>query len=157
MKRLQLLVLGALVLAALILSSAASAAIVPQSSIAGIKLGMSESAVKAKLGAPLRVRSGSNLFGHWRRLVYGRVTVSFQNGNKATSLTTKSSLEKTANGVGVGSTLAQLRVGLRGEQCKREFGVHHCWIGRWEPGRAITDFRLKNSRVTQVALAYVLD
>ena len=58
MKRLQLLVLGALVLAALILSSAASAAIVPQSSIAGIKLGMSESAVKAKLGAPLRVRNG---------------------------------------------------------------------------------------------------
>jgi len=157
MSRLRLSVSSVLVLTALVLSASGSAAIVPQRSIAGVKLGMSEAKVKAQLGAPLRVRNGSNLFGHWRQLFYARVAISFQSGNTATSLSTRSALEKTASGVGVGSTLEQVRAGLQGEQCKREFGLHHCWLGRWEPGRAVTDFRFKNSRVTQVALAYVLD
>jgi hypothetical protein len=157
MNRLRLCVSAALVLAVLVLSASGPAAIVPQRSIAGVKLGMSEAKVKARLGPPLHVHSGSNLFGHWRQLVYSRVTVSFQSGDKATSLSTRSALEKTVSGVRVGSTLAQVRAGLQGEKCKKEFGIHHCWIGRWEPGRMITDFRLKNSRVTQIALAYVLD
>ena len=157
MNRLRLSVVAALALAALVLSATASAAIVQQCSIAGIKLGIGERAVKTKLGAPLRVRSGSNLFGHWRELVYPLVTIAFQSGNKATSLSTRSALEKTTSGVGVGSTLAQVRARLRGEKCKREFGLFHCWIGRWLPGRVVTDINFKHSRVTRVTIAYVFD
>jgi len=145
------------VLALLVFSASAEAVIVPQHSIAGVRLGMTEVQVRAKLGVPIRVRHGSNLFGSWRQLVYGRVDVSFQSGKKATSLTTKSKLERTPSGVGVGSTLTQLRAGLKGEICKKEFGVHHCWIGSWEPGRVISDFRLVRGRVSVVGIGYVFD
>jgi hypothetical protein len=157
MKRHRLFVPALLVLAALVLSASGSAAIVPQHSIAGIKLNMSKKAVKAKLGAPLRVRSGSGEFGPWQELVYRRVRVSFLGGSKVMSVETQSKLERTATGIGVGSTLAQVRAGLQGERCKREFGIHHCWLGRWEPGRVITEFRFKKSRVTKVAVARVVD
>jgi hypothetical protein len=144
-------------LAALTLCSPALAAIVPQHSIGGARLGMTEAQLKARLGAPLKVRQGSNDFGPWRELVYRRVSVFFQGGRKATSLTTKSPLERTKSGVGVGSTLARLRSGLSGEICKREFGIHHCWLGKWEPGRVVTDFRLTNGRVSLIAVSYVFD
>ena len=147
----------ALVLTALALAAAGSASIVPQRSIAGIKLGLSERGVRAKLGAPIRVRTGTNIVGHWRRLIYPRVTVAFQNGDRATFILTKSRLEKTASGIGVGSRLTQVRAGLSGEKCKREFGAYHCWTGSWDPGQIVTDFIFSHSRVAQIALGYVVD
>ena len=64
-------------LVAFVLCASSQAVIVPQHSIAGARIGMKETQVRAKLGSPLHLRSGSNLFGHWRQLVYRRVTVSF--------------------------------------------------------------------------------
>jgi len=157
MSRLALPISFALVLATLVLSASGSAAIVPQRSIAGVRLGLSERGVRAKLGAPLSVRKGKNIVGHWRRLIYPRVTIAFQNGDKATFVQTQSPLEKTASGVGVGATRASVRAGLRGEKCKWEFGFYHCWIGRWDPGRVITDFSFEHSRVSRVTLGYVID
>jgi hypothetical protein len=145
------------VLAALVFSAAAQAVIVPQRSIAGAKLGMTEVQVRARLGTPKSVRHGSNLFGPWRQLVFRRVTVFFQSGKKATNLTTKNRLERTSSGVGVGSTLTVLRDGLKGETCKKEFGVHHCWVGSWESGRVISDFRIVSGRVSVVTVGYVFD
>jgi len=144
-------------LVAFVLCASSQAVIVPQHSIVGARIGMKETQVRAKLGSPLHLRSGSNLFGHWRQLVYRRVTVSFQSGNKVTSLMTKSASERTASGVRVGWTLAKLRAGLNGETCRREFGVHHCWIGHWEPGHVISDFRLKRNRVSVISIGYVFD
>jgi hypothetical protein len=150
-----LLPLSALI--ALVLCSSASALIVPQHSIAGVKLGMSEVQVRAKLGTPLRVRTGSNTFGKWSQLIYRQLTVSFQSGSKATELLTKSVRERTASGVGVGSTLSRLRSGLKGEICRREFGIHHCWIGIWRPGHVISDFRIYHGRVSWISIGYVID
>jgi hypothetical protein len=155
MKLIALLFSSALV--ALALCASSQAVIVPQHSIAGAKIGMTETKVRAKLGSPLRLRSGSNLFGHWRQLIYRRVTVSFQSGNKVTNLMTKSAAERTVSGIRVGWTLAKLRAGLRGETCRREFGVHHCWIGNWEPGHVISDFRLERNRVSDISIGYVFD
>jgi hypothetical protein len=144
-------------LIALALCASSEAVIVPQHSIGGARIGMTETQVRAKLGSPLRLRSGSNLFGHWRQLVYRQVSVSFQSGNKVTNLMTKSASEQTASGVRVGWTLAKLRAGLNGETCRREFGVHHCWIGNWEPGQVISEFRLKLNRVRVISIGYVFD
>ncbi|MBE3087753.1 MAG: hypothetical protein IMZ71_01345 [Chloroflexi bacterium] len=155
MKLIALLFSSALMGLALCTSS--QAVIVPQHSIAGARIGMTETQVRAKLGSPLRLRSGSNLFGHWRQLTYRYVTVSFQSGNKVTGLMTKSASEQTASGVRVGWTLAKLRAGLNSETCRREFGVHHCWIGKWEPGHVISDFRLKRNRVSMISIGYVFD
>ena len=145
------------VLAVLVFSASAQAVIVPQRSIAGVKLGMTEVQVRAGLGAPIRVRRCANLFGPWRQLVYRRGAVSFQSGKKVTNLMTSSKLERTLIGVGVGSTLTKLRTSLKGETCKKEFGVHHCWIGSWEPGRIVSDFRLVHDRVSVVTVGYVFD
>lgn len=155
MKRRRILI--GLGLLALVACASASAVIIPQQSIGGVKIGMSETKVKAKLGEPLRVRSGSNDFGYWRTLVYKNVSVSFQTGSKATSVRTTSKSERTARGVGVGSTLAEVRAGLSGETCKREFGIHHCWLGNWDAGRVITEFRLEKNRVSAVRIARVID
>jgi hypothetical protein len=144
-------------LVALVLCASSSAVIVPQHSIAGARIGMTETQVRAKLGSPLRLRSGSNLFGSWRQLVYRQVSVSFQSGNKVTGLMTKSASEQTASGVRVGWTLAKLRAGLNGETCRREFGVHHCWLGNWEAGQVISEFRLKRNRVSAISIGYVFD
>lgn len=123
---------------------------------------MTQAKVEARLGTPNRVkfRTSESYGFSWRGLVYSRVTVSVflpSNGSKVFGLTTKSKLERTTTGVGVGSTRAQVKAGLKGETCRREFGIHHCWVGSWEMGKAISDFRLAHGRVSKITIAYVFD
>ncbi|MGZ4360215.1 MAG: hypothetical protein ACXVZW_10595, partial [Gaiellaceae bacterium] len=122
-----------------------------------VRLGMTEAKVRALLGKPLGVRESSNDFGLYRELRYATVRVGFQTGRKVTALNTTSPSERTASGIGVGSTVAQVKATLHGVKCKKEFGVDHCWLGSYEPGTAVTDLRLKNGRVTMVTVAYVID
>ncbi|MHB8059499.1 MAG: hypothetical protein ACYDHO_01535 [Gaiellaceae bacterium] len=162
MIRLRFLLPAVFVLIVLALPASASALIVPQRSIAGAKLGMTRAQAEARLGAPNRVRTRkSESFGFtWRDLVYGRVTVSVflpSNGSRVFALTTKSKLERTTTGVGIGSTLAQVKAGLKGETCRREFGIHHCWLGGWKAGKAVTDFLLAHRRVSKITISYVFD
>ncbi len=147
---------------ALVLSASASATIVPQKSIAGAKLGLTRAQVEAQLGPPNRVkfRTSESYGFSWRDLVYSRVTVSVflpSNGSRVFGLTTKSKLERTTSGVGIGSTRAQVKAGLKGETCRREFGLHHCWKGSWDMGKAVTDFRLVHGRVSKITISYVID
>lgn len=162
MSRLYLVLPAAIVVTLLALPVSAQAAIVPQHSIAGAKLGMTRAQVEARLGAPIRVQPRrSESFGFsWRDLVYSRVTVSVflpSNGSKVFGLTTKSEFERTATGVGIGSTRAQVKAGLTGETCRREYGIDHCWQGNWDAGRAITDYRLVRGRVSKITISYVID
>jgi hypothetical protein len=146
-----------LIVAAATVVPAAAAVIVPQHSIAGVRLGMTEKKVRALLGKPLAVKVSQNDFGTFRQLVYAQVSVGFQSGPKVTGMTTTSPKERTAAGVGVGSTVAQLRAALRGETCRKEFGVFHCWLGAFDPGKVVTDFFVRGGRVSRVTLGYVID
>ena len=150
---------GALLLAgvALTLAGAAAAAIVPQRGIGGVSLGMSQLRVRAVLGPPARVVRGSNVFGRYTELRYRGLSVSFQGNAAATGIETTRRGERTGTGVGVGSTEAQVRRGVRGVRCRTELGLRHCFVGRFLPGRRVTDFRLRRGRVVRVTVALVLD
>ncbi len=148
----------AAVLALTLTASAARAVIVVQRSIGGVKLQMTKAQVRAKLGRPMRVHVGSNEFGTFTEKVDKRVTVTFQGGERVTNVSTTSSLEQTASGVGVGPTKFQVKAGVHNVACKNESGLKHCFVGAFLPGRTVSDFRLRNNgRVSSVSIGFVID
>ena len=154
MRRLALL---CVTIALLAVVPGAGAAIVVQRGMGGATLGMTHAQVRAKLGSPLRVRRGTNEFGPWRELVYRDFRVSMQGLRTVTAFTTVSPRERTARGIGVGSTEAQVRARVAGVRCRTEFGTRHCFVGRFLPGRRITDFTIRRGRVSRVTLGFVID
>jgi len=147
----------AFVVAALGLAESAGATIVPQKGIAGVRLGMSQAKVRSVLGKPASTKHGSNDFGVYTTFRYSRLAITFQGNTAATSMSTTRRSEKTATGVGVGSTEARVRSGVKGVTCKTEFGSRHCYLGAFLIGRRVTDFLIKNGRVTRVNVGRVLD
>jgi hypothetical protein len=138
-------------------ASVAHGAIVVQHSIGGVALNMTKAQVRAKLGRPMRVRVGSNDFGTFRQLVYRRVTVTFLSGDRVTSVRTTSPLERTARGVGVGSTKFAVKSRVHNATCRNESGFRHCSVGAFVPGGVVTDFRLSGNRVSAVVIGFVID
>src|SRR4051812_40914139 len=75
--------------------------------IAGARLGASRSAIRAALGKPARTATGSNDFGPYVRYTFaGGLRVMFQGRTRVTSVETTGLGDRTATGVGVGSTEA---------------------------------------------------
>ena len=46
---------------------------------------------------------------------------------------------------------------MAGVRCRTESGFRHCFVGRFLPGRRVTDFRIKAGRVTSVDVGFVID
>jgi hypothetical protein len=136
---------------------AARAVIVVQRGIAGVELQMTKAQVRAALGRPQRARLGTNEFGSFRQLVYRRVTVTFQSGPRVTDVRTRSRLERTGRDVGVDSTVADVKAHVPGVRCRTEAGFRHCFVGKFLPGRVVTDFRIGNGRVSSVSIGFVID
>jgi hypothetical protein len=149
--------LTAALLIAVALPASASARIVPQHGIAGANLDMTQTQIRAKLGKPDKVQyPTSPIFGKYTTWFYGATSVDMFNtqDRKVFNLSTTSKSEKTATGVGVGSTVAAVKKGVSRVQCNTQ----HCWVGRFEGGRKVTDFALsQKGRVTRVTIGYVLD
>lgn len=141
------------------LAAAAQAAIVPQQGIGGARLGMTQQATRALLGAPTAVRRPSNELGPTVVYTYPTVQVTFFGGRGAriTSVTTRSAAQRTARGVGVGSREARVAAAVPGVRCVTDSGYRHCYVGVWQPDRTVTDFAIRNGRVTRVAVGYVID
>ncbi|HEX6662943.1 MAG TPA: hypothetical protein VF025_04665 [Gaiellaceae bacterium] len=142
---------------ALVAASSAQARIVVQHGVAGATLHMTKAQVRARVGAPTRVRTGRNDFGRYTEFVYSNVTVSFQSGARATAFRVSTHAERTADGIGVGSTEAAVKAGIAHVTCRTESGFRHCFVGRFLPGRVVTDFRIRNGRVRSITIGYVLD
>jgi hypothetical protein len=151
----------ALVVAAglLALAGPAGAVIVPQKGMAGVRLGWTAEQVRSALGDPLRVVRGMNDFGPYTIFRYPyRVQVVFQGDASVTSVTTTGRHERTSAGAGVGSSEAQLRTLHPGVRCRTEGGVfRHCFFGRFEAGRRVTDFQIRNGLVRRVVVGFVID
>ena len=142
---------------ALALAAPAWTAIVVQRGIAGLDLRMTKAQVRAKLGTPTKVKTGKNEFGSFTQFVYPRVTVLFQSGSRVTALRTFSRAERTAAGVGVGSREADVKSKVTGVKCETVSGARHCYVGKFLPGKRITDFSIRGGKVASVVVGFVVD
>ena len=154
------LVLALLVLAAL--PAAASAVVVPQRGMKGVRIGDTVGEVRARLGTPDASAVVDNeIIGRQRVFRYGRTRISFNGATRTSTvitMTTTSRRERLANGIGVGSTRRAVARRVRGVRCRIEFGVDHCQIGRSLPGRRVTDFLIgRNKRVKRITVGVVID
>ncbi len=156
--------LGVLVVAvaALLAAAPASARITPQVGIGGIRLGMTVSQVRAALGAPDAVIFQRHpIIGRTRIYKYGLTYATFDGtarSAKVVSINTRSRSERTTRGVGVGTARATVASRVPKVQCKVEFGLDHCYVGRFDPGKRVTDFRIgRSGRVASVIVGYVID
>jgi hypothetical protein len=158
MCRRRFLALAISLLAALVGAGAAQAVIIPQSSIAGIKLGMTRAEVKAHSGQPSTIVHGTNDFGAYTVFRYFRLRVTFQGNAGATAVSTTRRRQETPAGIHVLSTETALRAAYPGARCRTEFGgFRHCWIGRFQPGRRVTDFRISTGLVRSILVGFVID
>ena len=136
----------------------AGALIVPQRSISGIKLDMTRGQVESALGRPLRTDTGRNEFGPFTTLVYrGGLSVNFQGNRGVTAITVTGNTDRTSGGVGVGSTEQRVRDRVRGANCQTFGGFRSCTVGSTEPGRRVTEFRIRNGRVSAITYGIVID
>jgi hypothetical protein len=152
-------VVAAALVTALTIPAGASAEVVPQKSIMGIELQMTRAQVQAVAGTPDSSRRRSHeILGSYRELRYGKTTVGLGRGSGVFFVSTTARRQRTAEGVGIGTRKRVLRKRLSGERCRNRFGVHHCFFGRFRPGRTVTDFRLnKRNKVSRIVLGTVID
>lgn len=154
MRRALLLVVIAGVLG---LAGLAGATIVPQKGIAGVTIGMSQGKVRGVRGRPASVKRGTNDFGRYTIIRYAGLQVTFRGNGPVTNISTTRPGERTASGVGVSSTEAQVKAKVAGVKCKTESRFRHCFVGRFLPGKRVTDFTSKRGKVTLVDVGLVID
>ena len=146
-----------------LLAPPAGARIVLQTGIARINLGLTRAQVVARKGQPDGERTlASEFFGRVRIMRYGQ-TKAFFSGTKRSAevnaVRTKDREQRTASGVGVGSTEAAVRERIAGVRCGTDLGTRHCFVGYSQPGRRITEFFIsrRTRRVTEVVIGFVVD
>jgi hypothetical protein len=121
----------------------AAATIRPQHGMSHVVLGMTKTQVRARLGAPIGSGAG--------RLYYARVWVGFRLGRVA-EITTTRSVERTASGIGVDSSEADIRRVYPSVVCAPLGGFRRCRLGSGSPGTRATDFLLGHGHVLQVTV-----
>lgn len=144
---------------ALLAAAPADAVIRPQKGMAGVMLGMTQTQMRARLGAPARTKQGMNDFGPFTQFVYPHaITVTFQGNRRVTGISTRGRTEKTERGVGVGSTETAVRRKVGHVHCETISGSHTCHVGRFQAGHRVTVFLIsKTGRVLTVTVGFVLD
>ena len=126
--------------------------------IAGARIGNTQAQVKTALGNPKLTKTGSNDFGPFTQFFYeGGLRVFFQGNDEVTAINTTGLGDRTAKGVGVGSTEKAVKSRVPGVKCETFDTVRSCHTGTGNPGERITDFFLKNGKVVRVTVGIVID
>jgi hypothetical protein len=144
--------------ALLLLPATAGAMIQIDRGIAGARIGNTRAQVRAALGTPARIRTGTNAFGHFTEYRFrGGIRVVFQGDTSLTSVDTTGLGDRTSRGVGVGSRERTVRRRVPGVKCETIVGTRSCHTGSFKAGRRITDFHIRSGRVTRVTVGIVID
>jgi hypothetical protein len=145
-------------LAVLCFAPAAEAMIQVDRGIAGARLGNTRAEVRAALGTPTKTTQGTNDFGPWLQYRFsGGVRVFFQGRTTVTSVDTTGRGDRTASGIGVGSSEASLKAKVKGLKCENLGSARSCHTNDFLPGKRITDFRIKSGKVSSVTVGFVID
>jgi hypothetical protein len=148
----------AALLAALAAPSAASAMVQIDRGIAGARLGNTRAEVRAALGKPSKVITGSNDFGPFTTFRYrGRLLVNFQGSKRVSSVSTSGRGDRTAAGAGVGSSEAAVKAKVKGVKCETIAGSRSCHTNDFTVGQRVTDFIITGGKVTRISVGRVLD
>jgi hypothetical protein len=157
-RRIALPAAAAAALTAAALPAAAGAQIQVDQGIAGARIGNTVAQVHASLGRPARVQNGRNDFGRFREERYaGGITVDYQGARTVSSITTTGLGDRTAQGIGVGSSEAAVRAKVGGVSCETISGSHSCHTHAFTAGRRVTDFFFRRGKVVRVSLGVVID
>jgi hypothetical protein len=130
--------------------------IVPQVELAGVHLLMSAAGVRHVLGAPRSMKTlPDEIQGTIRRMDYGKTKVYLSATEDGTvfRITTTDRRQKTAAGIGVGSSRASVARKVKGARCD----ARHCVVGRELAGKRLTVFTLGKDRVRRITLGFVID
>jgi hypothetical protein len=139
-------------------AASAGGKVVVQQGIAGVRLQMTRDQVRSVLGAPRGVKNGRNTFGRYLDYRYPGLLVRFQGLRTVTMISTSRRAERTARGIGVGSTRAQVKAKVAGAHCRFGIGARFCYVGQIQPGRRITTFYFNDrNRVNRLAVGFVVD
>ena len=155
------LLLGACLIA-LWPAASAAASVVPGEGIAGVRLRMTESQVRARLGPPVRVTTTKGALGFVvTRLHYRSLDVDLQRLDRrpvVIRVLTTRRRERTPSGLGVGSTLAAV-LRLPGVRCSTQPPLRYCGVGRLNAplGRFTLFWIGARGRVTTVSVALTVD
>jgi len=149
-------VIAAVVAALLVVAPSADALIQVDRGIAGARIGNTQAQVRTALGKPSRVNRGTNDFGRFVVFRYtGGIQVTFQNGGVST-VSTSGLGDRTARGVGVGSTEAQAD-GVAGVRCESIGGDRICHTNEFAGGQRVTSFIIRAGKVARVDVGVVFD
>ena len=143
-----------MLVALLVAGPAAAGLIVVGKSVRGVRLGMTQKQVRAVLGAPRTTVHKSNEFGPYTDFRYATLKITFQGNETATAVSTTAAADRTAGGVGVGSTRAAVRAKVAGLKCEGAV----CSVGKFVAGARVTSFFFGTTgRVKTVQVGFVID
>lgn len=128
----------------------AGAKIVVNQSIAGVSLGEAKSAVRQHLGAPAAIKPEGNK-SDW--IYPGRkLLVGLHNG-RVVEVFTQNPGQKTASGVGVGSSIAAVKSHIKGVRCQHvpNYNGQECiTMAKHGANDWTSDFHVDKGKVTSV-------